>query len=474
MKKNYNVLIFLLCIMIIIIPVSANNNTQIIKTAQRIMLGEGTFSERTVEFENRIYPLYSYLNTDYIPVSYCESMGAKIDHNDAQIAVELTQNRQTKLREEVDLNQTEVYMYDKTITIGGIRSYGLLVGETVLIPVEALQVLWDVVLDDQHYSITYKNYYNEEYITIDSKQIKNKSDYPITIEYQDFYWNGESFENKDYKTEIIMPHTIQERTIAPLESKDYLYLTTIIEKINGIPTNINTQSLYGQKNNKLFKQYYKKTKLKELERIFPPYIVTATMKYNTGSLKENEIVEVWRAERREYYVVKDNKGKYIRVGQDSLKSIQDPGGSGNIPTTPQIELYVNLKELTSDTQYLVWTDIYRQRTYVFKGEKENWKLEKSFLCSTGINTRLTPRGFYKLNYKIPYFGVEKGFRCKNGVVIFRDYMYHSILFDATGHYVKEGLYQLGQRVSHGCIRMSEEDSKWFYQTLPMNTTVWIN
>ena len=142
-------------------------------------------------------------------------------------------------------------------------------------------------------------------------------------------------------------------------------------------------------------------------------------------------------------------------------------------TTMEIEDYVNLKGYESDTEYLIWTDIYRQLTYVFKGEKNNWNLVKSMKCSTGKNKSLTPTGEFKIEYKVPYFGMDKGYRCKNALVVFRDYMYHSILFDITGKYVRSGQYQLGARVSHGCIRLSEEDSKWLYTNIPEYTKVYI-
>lgn len=474
MKKIYKPIFFVLCLMIIIPVAAKENKNPALSAFQKITLGECIVSERTAEFQDRIYPLYTYLGTDYIPLVYCGSMGATYKLDKQNVTVELVKDSYTSIRPEIMFNNMMVEMSPYEINMGGMRIYGIEIGGELAIPIESLQILWAVVLEDQHYSISYKPYYDEHYLRLTNTEINNESDYPFRIDYKDFYWEEGKFISKDYVNILIPPHTNLARTIIPLESKQYTYLTSAITKINGVNTNLNEEGLYGQKNRIFLEEYNKKLRLHELDPVFPPYIVKGTMKYSTGTLAANEVVEVWRAEKREYYVVKDAKDRYIRVPQDSLKSMQDPGGSGYIPSKEQIEDYINLKEFASDTEYFVWTDIYRQRTYVFKGHKENWKLEKVLLCSTGINTRLTPRGFYKLDYKIPYFGVEKGFRCKYGSVIFRDYMYHSILFDKTGNYVKEGLYQLGQRVSHGCIRMSEEDSKWFYQTLPLNTTVWIN
>jgi lipoprotein-anchoring transpeptidase ErfK/SrfK len=35
-------------------------------------------------------------------------------------------------------------------------------------------------------------------------------------------------------------------------------------------------------------------------------------------------------------------------------------------------------------------------------------------------------------------------------------------------------YTLGKRASAGCLRLSVIDSKWVYDNIPNNTTVWTN
>ena len=110
---------------------------------------------------------------------------------------------------------------------------------------------------------------------------------------------------------------------------------------------------------------------------------------------------------------------------------------------------------------------------MLKKQEERWQLEKRFICSTGKNINPTPQGIYEVQYTIPFIGMDKGYRCKNALVFYRDYMFHSILFDKTGTYIKSGQYDLGRKVSHGCVRLSEEDSLWLYQHIPVGSTVWI-
>ena len=197
------------------------------------------------------------------------------------------------------------------------------------------------------------------------------------------------------------------------------------------------------------------------------------MKYEIGDLKVKTNVELWRAEKRSYFIIKDKNGKKFQIPYNSIAIDGDCGTLGGTPTAKDIEDFVKINALTSKTPYLIWTDIYRQRTYVLKKQEERWQLEKRFICSTGKNINPTPQGIYEVQYTIPFIGMDKGYRCKNALVFYRDYMFHSILFDKTGTYIKSGQYDLGRKVSHGCVRLSEEDSLWLYQHIPVGSTVWI-
>lgn len=177
--------------------------------------------------------------------------------------------------------------------------------------------------------------------------------------------------------------------------------------------------------------------------------------------------------KRNYFVVKDKKGKKFQVPYNSIHIDGDWGTLSSKPSAADIEDFVTLNQLESKTSYLLWTDIYRQRTHVLKKQEGIWHLEKTFVCSTGKNINPTPQGLYEVQYTIPFIGMDKGYRCKNALVFYRDYMFHSILFDKTGKYIKSGQYELGQKASHGCIRLSEEDSAWLYQHIPVGSTVWI-
>lgn len=136
---------------------------------------------------------------------------------------------------------------------------------------------------------------------------------------------------------------------------------------------------------------------------------------------------------------------------------------------------VNDKKLTSSTKYLVYTNLDQQRTYIFTNDNGTWSLLKHFICSSGKPSTPTPRGVYKLTKKVPSFGQNHGYCCKNAFgFIGTTYLYHSILFDKTGTYLLEGRGVLGKKASDGCIRLSPENSEWFYNNMISGTTVWID
>jgi len=51
------------------------------------------------------------------------------------------------------------------------------------------------------------------------------------------------------------------------------------------------------------------------------------------------------------------------------------------------------------------------------------------------------------------------------------YLFHSIAMDKDKNVI-DGV--LGQRRSSGCIRMSLDDSKWFFENIPEKSRVFIN
>lgn len=370
----------------------------------------------------------------------------------------------------LDLEGKLAYMNPQPLYIGNLQTYSLVVGNETLIPIEALSIVWDIEKEGWYYNAYTKKENFNQYITMTAEKIYNHSPYMISLIYKELYYNGKEIVEIEHKKQLMEQGEVLSRKI---EEDKGIYLTSFCTMMNEWHVE-DSEEDYGQKNNAVLDRYTESITLIRLEKLFKPYIVMGKMNYLVGDFEIGEKVEVWRGEKRRYYTVINKEGKKVNIPWGSIDIPMDSWVNFPEASKDQIETYARLKDFKSDTDYFVWTDLYRQRTYILKQENGGWQLKKTMVCSSGSNKYLTPRGSYKLYYRMPYFGVEKGFRCKNAVVIFRDYMYHSILFDKTGHYPKEGLYELGQRRSHGCIRLLEEDSAWLYENVPLESTVWIN
>ena len=53
------------------------------------------------------------------------------------------------------------------------------------------------------------------------------------------------------------------------------------------------------------------------------------------------------------------------------------------------------------------------------------------------------------------------------------WLFHSLATDEAGNVIPEEAAKLGQPASHGCIRLSMENAKWFYDTVPDGAKVHI-
>ena len=140
-------------------------------------------------------------------------------------------------------------------------------------------------------------------------------------------------------------------------------------------------------------------------------------------------------------------------------------------TAPVMEYYKKLNEdtinqfdITSNTNYLVFVNIAEQKTYVYEGSKNDWTLAKTFTCSTGIEGKETPVGVFTVQNRAPWFFSPKyGQGGKYYVQFMGNYLFHSIPFNSDKTTISDPT--LGVPASHGCIRLSVEDSKWLYDNV---------
>lgn len=158
------------------------------------------------------------------------------------------------------------------------------------------------------------------------------------------------------------------------------------------------------------------------------------------------------------YYFYDNGHKW-RVKRISVKDQKVTGGKYNLRyTKSEAERYVNRRGLKSGTNYLIWTNLYGQHLYVFKGSKGNWKLYDDWQISTGKPSTPTSTGVTEIKKKNPYYHALK----------------HWSLCYVFSFHSKHKSWPIGKGPkSGGCVRNAPENAAWIYYNCPIRTGVCI-
>lgn len=191
------------------------------------------------------------------------------------------------------------------------------------------------------------------------------------------------------------------------------------------------------------------------------------------TLDKNAEVEILMDKSEKWYCINmPVTSKQVWIKSEDINIPENPPTNDKKMKKKQMELFVNVMNFESNTDYFVWVDIDRQVTNVFKGEKGNWKLEKSLTCATGKNSSPTVRGSFEIGDRGEWFYTE---RLQSGAKYWirfnGSYLFHSVAMDKNKNITDD---VLGERRSSGCVRMGLKDIKWFYDTVPKGTKVFIN
>lgn len=169
-------------------------------------------------------------------------------------------------------------------------------------------------------------------------------------------------------------------------------------------------------------------------------------------LKKEDVIVAYN-EKNGYIYCEDNNGNFgwVRKNKDNLSG-----------------------ELEKETKYKLEVNLTKQHISVYKDNIELKKLE----CSTGKigdpDTE-TPIGSFEVQNKGTFFFSPKYNQGgKYYIKFFSNYLIHSIPTDKNGNIIEEEKDKLGVPVSHGCIRIPVEESKWLYDNIPVGTVVSIH
>jgi len=137
----------------------------------------------------------------------------------------------------------------------------------------------------------------------------------------------------------------------------------------------------------------------------------------------------------------------------------------------QLESFVNSQNFVSKTNFLLLTDINRQKIHVFTVAGATWNHKKSFDCSTGLNISPTTRGTFIISERGPWFYSERLASGAKFWMRFNDqYLIHSIPMDKNQKPLP-GENAVGQKLSNGCIRLLLPDAKWLYENIPDGSVI---
>ena len=151
--------------------------------------------------------------------------------------------------------------------------------------------------------------------------------------------------------------------------------------------------------------------------------------------------------------------------------------------------------LYSFTQYCILVDTTNNRVVVFQGTYipeltwyGNWTPLYDWSCSTGNkayhNGQGTPTGIYRIGGNADYNWNESGnytpggyrttYWAINDVTYFTGFILNLGFHSTIGY---QGGYsdpsQLGKHITHGCIRLAEENAKWIYYNATQGTKVYV-
>ena len=116
---------------------------------------------------------------------------------------------------------------------------------------------------------------------------------------------------------------------------------------------------------------------------------------------------------------------------------------------------------SSGTQWLIGVDRSTHRVGVFRGSANNWSLEYWWSCVTGAPSTPTITGFYRTTGG-KRMSLSTDSRAKWCTQIWNGYFFHTILNSDA---------ELGNSLSHGCLRMSYPSAQWIYSNIYAGTAV---
>lgn len=160
---------------------------------------------------------------------------------------------------------------------------------------------------------------------------------------------------------------------------------------------------------------------------------------------------------------KNNNHQKQDTHTTTSNSVVDWRGPSENKPYPDVNKYPNMWVKVSTTD---------RRVYLMDDKKVLYTM----LCSPGAKGQETPKGTFEIQPERGdnFFNQGSG-EGANYWVSFKDhgiYLFHSVPVDKDGNYNEQEAKELGKSSnSHGCVRLSVSDAKWFYKNIKTGTKV---
>jgi len=151
-------------------------------------------------------------------------------------------------------------------------------------------------------------------------------------------------------------------------------------------------------------------------------------------------------------------GKWSPYSEADLVSVTP---YGPVYTWDQEAMLNRINGYSSRTSWLIAVDRSSHKVGVFRGSANNWELEHYWSCVTGAPSTPTITGsYYTTGGKRTSLSTDsRAIWCTQ---IWGGYFFHSILASES---------ELGQSLSHGCIRLPYSAAQWIYSNIYVGTRV---
>ena len=199
--------------------------------------------------------------------------------------------------------------------------------------------------------------------------------------------------------------------------------------------------------------------------LFPPFVQPGLLLLDGGGTVP---VGLLSAESNVSYRIRYPSGSEAVVGWDRIAPLAPV--LPTLPTPTEGETVSFLKRELGDPlpDWVFFVDLTRLTVTAVK----DGEVLRSMPCSVGDAAHPTPRGRFATDYKTEFMGKEGVYLCRWGVHYYGGYLLHSVLYTWRGDAILDG--ELSARISHGCVRLSPENSRWIYETAPLGAVVLVH